>query len=703
MAVTTDNRSALREVAPRPLFLTACLDGPDGPYAGMVDDYYMRHAEYCRRHNYRFLGLTTAKACGLDDPNPYWFKIDLILRYLTEMDNGQLTMDNEDGDSCAGHCPKYSHVFWFDTDAIVVRDDVDLRDALPEHACLGMTVHPYGDGEDVWHPQSGVMYVRCCAEAVAFFQRVRGMSGECRTEQTAMHRLLTQERRWQRGFVVLPYPWNNTLHDQPHDPIVAAFHGNGVPERRREIMRRYVRGGCKALDDRSRLIDIDVARSEHQKAIANGDVDKGVQILERVTRDWPYEVNALKDLGSAYQVKQDGLGMVRAFGRALALDPFDPQLHILIALAYDGLGNDDMARYHYDRALDIDPHCARAHLHRGYFLLTRGWEPLSPCPSLLQARTRKQSGCLKEENWRFGIEGYEWCRCVGVPGMQRPYRTLAPMWDGQPIPDQRLFVWHEQGLGDSLWMVRWLPEVKRRSQATVILEAPLALSALYAGMPGVDVVVPTQAVGGFAARWDAHVSIMSLFRILGVGPSDEQPVRYLSADEAETGIRESGKMTVGLCWQGSRTHSNDAHRSIPWATFRGVMEADDLNTSPQPSPLKGEGASRFHFVSLQYGDDTLLPMLEGDMASTARRVAACDLVITVDSAVAHLAGAMGKPTWTLLPTDSDWRWFKRAEISPWYPSMRLFRQERPGDWQPVIERVVEALGVLSTGYVSASG
>jgi tetratricopeptide (TPR) repeat protein len=707
---------------PRPLFLTACLDGPAGPYAGMVDDHYVRHAAYCRQRNYRFLGLTTAKACGLDDANPYWFKIDLILRYLTEMENGELTMDNEERNAHVVHRPKYSHIFWFDTDAIVVRDDVDLRDALPDYAWLGMTVHPYADGEDVWHPQSGVMYIKCCPEAVAFFERVQGMSGECATEQTAMHRLLTSERQWQRGFVVLPYPWNNTLHDQPHNPIVAAFHGNGAPERRREIMRRYVEAGCKFADIGSKLVDIDAARLEHQRAIADGDVDRGIGILERVTRDWPYEVNALKDLGSAYQLKQDGRGMVRAFGRALALDPYDPQLHILIAQAYDGRGNDAVARYHYDRAIDIDPHCARAYLHRGYFLLTRGWAadgiPLSPSPPPLHVQENINlttalsletigSNCAEEaENWRLGIEGYEWCRCVGVPGMQRPYRTPAPMWDGRPIPGQRLLVWHEQGLGDSLWMARWLPEVKRRSQATVILEAPLVLAALYEGIAGVDVVVPTQPIAGFAARWDEHVSIMSLFRALGVGPSDAQPTHYLVVDEPEYGIREADRMTVGLCWQGSRTHSNDAHRSIPWEMFRRVMDGIDSMDAMDPMDSRrgieamggadGKDSGRgIRFVSLQHGDDTLLPILEGDMAATARRVAACDLVITVDSAVAHLAGAMGKPTWMLIPTDNDWRWFKQVDNSPWYPSMRLFRQVRPGDWPSVIERVSEALSALS--------
>lgn len=211
----------------KPVIVTYALDGPDGPYAGMIDDWRPRHEAYCAKYGYDFVAYKTPEEGGIVGRSPYWSKVDVILRHLRD--------------------ERYSHVFWLDCDTIIADFDVDMRTSLPSWAWIGMTVHPYAMGEDVWHWQSGTIYVRSCPESIAFFERVLEFEGKSDStgyqygsEQHAMHALFNAEGyEWQRGLVALPFPWNNTLHDQPVSPIVAAFHGNGNAQERRQIMRNW--------------------------------------------------------------------------------------------------------------------------------------------------------------------------------------------------------------------------------------------------------------------------------------------------------------------------------------------------------------------------------------------------------------------------------------------------------------------------------
>jgi hypothetical protein len=269
-----------------------------------------------------------------------------------------------------------------------------------------------------------------------------------------------------------------------------------------------------------------------------------------------------------------------------------------------------------------------------------------------------------------------------------PRSFTQPLWRGEPIEGKRILLHAEQGLGDTLQFLRYVPMVQARGGA-VVLDVQGTLRRLAAQLPGLSVLI-SQGEAGF----DWQCPLMSLPLAFGTTvdtiPAD---IPYLTIPEEaqqaaarrdwpEEGIR------IGLVWSGNPKYVDDQSRSIPLTLFAQHVAL--------------EGA---HLYSLQLGaaaeqiDNAGVPVTDlreaiGDMADTAALVQHLDLVITVDTAVAHLAGALGRRTWILLPFAPDWRWLTQRQDSPWYPTARLFRQPRPGDWDAVMANVREALIAL---------
>lgn len=274
-----------------------------------------------------------------------------------------------------------------------------------------------------------------------------------------------------------------------------------------------------------------------------------------------------------------------------------------------------------------------------------------------------------------------------VPGLIKPVRELSqPRWEGEPFPGKTLLLHWEQGLGDTLMFVRYMPQVKALG-GRVLLAAQVPLADLVATCQGVDEVIPH---GAPLPPFDLQLPLLSLPRVFGTDlksiPAD---IPYLGIPDrvpnrqrlAQTLAGSEGKVRIGIAWAGSPTHKNDATRSIP----RKVL-----------SLLAGLPGVAWH--SLQLGEGVpplpgvvvLDPMLR-NLSDTAYAISGMDLVITVDTAIAHLAGALGVPTLLLLPFLPDWRWLLGREDSPWYPSMRIYRQPQPGDWEAVLRQVVHDL------------
>jgi Flp pilus assembly protein TadD len=269
-----------------------------------------------------------------------------------------------------------------------------------------------------------------------------------------------------------------------------------------------------------------------------------------------------------------------------------------------------------------------------------------------------------------------------------------PRWRGESLAGGTILLHAEQGLGDTIQFVRYVPEVAQRSAGRVLLVAPPPLTRLLAGLPGLNGLLRPGEPAPPAA---AQCALLSLPHTLGTTlESVPAPVPYLRAEpEALARWRERlarlPGLRVGLAWAGNPNHGNDHNRSI---------------APPQLAPLWA--VREVSWVSLQVGarqgalrghapDGAVLDLAPAltDFAETAAAMAQLDLVVTVDTAVAHLAGALGRPVWTMLPALPDWRWLLGREDTPWYPSMRLFRQAQAGDWQRVVARVAASVAALA--------
>ncbi|MBF0333439.1 MAG: tetratricopeptide repeat protein [Alphaproteobacteria bacterium] len=277
------------------------------------------------------------------------------------------------------------------------------------------------------------------------------------------------------------------------------------------------------------------------------------------------------------------------------------------------------------------------------------------------------------------------------PGFPSPKRDLPyPLWDGSSLEGRSIMLYWEQGFGDTLQFARYVPLVRERA-ARVVLECQGPLLDLLSGLDGADAVIPHGADPGPV---DVRAPLLSLPGLFGTGPRDVPArVPYLAAAPerlaAWRGLipDDGGEFKVGLVWKGSGRHDNDRNRSLRLAWLEPMLRVPGTRffslqkDDPQP----------------ELDDSGLAPLVTdlaphlGDFADTAAAMTLLDLIVTVDSAPAHLAGALARPVWVFVPYIPDWRWMLDREDSPWYPTMRLFRQPGPGRWPEVIARMVPEL------------
>lgn len=423
----------------------------------------------------------------------------------------------------------------------------------------------------------------------------------------------------------------------------------------------------------------DEALASHDRAIAltpayaDAHYNRGVA-LDRLKR-WPEALAALDAaiaLQPAHARAYHNRGTaLKALGRldealaayqtAVALDPAYAEALSNLGLVLRELGRLDEALARYDAAVAADPAYAEAHIGRALTLLVAG---------------------RLDEGW----PEYEWRRATWPPERQlNPDRA----WYGQAdLAGRRLFIRHEQGLGDTLQFVRYLPRLVAMG-AEVVLQAQAPLVPLLApSLPGVT-FLPN---GEPAPAFDFHCAMMSLplaFRTT----LDEVPPPLPVAADPDRAAAFAGRLgpkarpRIGLAWSGNPAHANDANRSIAFDRLAPLL-ARDADWFALQTEIRDSDAGAFAAA----GRVTFLGEALADFADTAALVGRMDLIITVDTSLAHLAGSLGKPTWILLPTAPDWRWLEGRADSPWYPSVRLFRQGVRGDWDTVVAEVAAALG-----------
>jgi Glycosyltransferase family 9 (heptosyltransferase) len=271
-----------------------------------------------------------------------------------------------------------------------------------------------------------------------------------------------------------------------------------------------------------------------------------------------------------------------------------------------------------------------------------------------------------------------------------------PQWLGQPIGGARILLHAEQGLGDTIQVLRYVPMVVARG-AKVILEVPSELRRLIEGMFGASVKIVTR--GNHLPDFDWHSPLMSLPLVFRTDlNSVPAPIPYLQSDpQLARGFAQhlashssSAGLRVGLVWSGSPRHTRDPQRSIPLVQLCALTEMPGTTFY---SLQKGPAAKDILAMPIDMNLVDLSGYLN-DFAETAAALVNLDLLITVDTAVAHLAGALGKPVWIFTTHNPDWRWLLDREDSPWYPTARLFRQGVAGEWSSAIERVQHELRAL---------
>ena len=434
-----------------------------------------------------------------------------------------------------------------------------------------------------------------------------------------------------------------------------------------------------------------IANQVGRNDIAVGLIRRAIGLNPNVAEAYNNLGNALKDQGQLDEA-------IAAFRQALALNPNLPEAHNNLGSALKDQGQLDEAIAAYRQAIALRPTYADAHNNLGNALKDQGQldeavaafrQAIALKPDYAEFHFNLSLSLLTSGDFQQGWEEHEWrWKCKEFPTPARNFPQ--PQWDGCPLEGRTLLLHTEQGHGDAVQFIRYLPLVEQRG-GRIIIECQAELQRLIRPIAGrCQIVVSGQPLPIF----DLHCPLLSLPRVFGTN-LDNIPnnVPYLRADAEDAGrwqrrlADHSPLVKVGLGWAGSPAHRNDCNRSMKLATLAPLGQVPGARFF---SLQKGEAAAETKTppAGMELVDWT---QELKDFADTAALIANLDLVIAVDTAVVHLAGAMGKPVWTLLPFVSDWRWLLERQDSPWYPSMRLFRQPRIGDWDGVITRVVEAL------------
>lgn len=434
---------------------------------------------------------------------------------------------------------------------------------------------------------------------------------------------------------------------------------------------RELRQWDDALRHYQRALEL---RPDYAEALNNrGVVQKELKRWEEALRSYdraleirPDHAEALQNRGVVLRELKRWDEAMESFGRALALRPDYAEAFINRGLVLQELRRWDEAMESFDRALALQPEHAEAHWNKALLLLMLG-------------------------DFERGWPLYEWrWRTEAVAPQARA--IPKPLWLGREDLEGKSILLHaEQGLGDSIQFSRYAPLVAALG-AHVVLESPASLVRLLSSsFAGVEVI----SKGSVLPEVDFHCPLASLPLAFGTTlASIPARVPYLAAAPALVGqwrerLGEAGRMQVGLAWAGNPAHRKDHDRSLALSRLKPLLELDMDFHCLHSEVREADRDAASGCPAMKFWCEHL-----HDFADTAALVASLDLVISVDTSVAHLAAAMGKPTWILVTYSPDYRWLLERTDSPWYPTARLFRQPRVSDWDTVLETVAIELGGL---------
>ncbi len=444
---------------------------------------------------------------------------------------------------------------------------------------------------------------------------------------------------------------------------------------------------------------------EHAKALTHlvgmlGEQNRLAEIralLERALAQAPQDALLHYNLGMALLNLGQEADALRAFGQAVALNPSLSEGHYHLGVLHYRKREYDAAIVRFLRASTLNPAAIQAHRMLGTAYVNAGrvpeaakvYEDLAKlAPNDADAHTCAAMCHLLLGDFQRGWPEYEW-------RLKTNYMAASPSgmphWNGQPLNGKTILIYAEQGHGDTVQFVRYVREVRARG-GNVILGCQPVLRRLLSGCAGIDQVV---SQGERAPPYHVEITLLSLPGIfqttLETIPA-ETPYLRVPADAGAQArariMRHTGVLRVGIVWAGG-IHTQNRHRSLTLEHLRSLFGVAGTKFF---SLQKDAAAAELKSLPSEVVVD-LDPYIS-DFADTAAAIQALDMVISVDTAVAHVAGALARPVWTLLPFAPDWRWMLNRDDSPWYPTMRLFRQPGLGDWTSVVEQVAAQLAAV---------
>jgi len=375
----------------------------------------------------------------------------------------------------------------------------------------------------------------------------------------------------------------------------------------------------------------------------------------------PGMVDVRNNLAAYLTREERGDEAIPHFRNVLAAEPHNIDAWTNLGVALLDSGDAAEAEQCYRRAVALQPDNAEAHYNLAWALLLTG-------------------------QWAEGWQEYEWrWKLHHFSSHKRLFKQ--PLWDGKPLPNGTLLLHAEQGLGDAIQFVRYAALARSRC-TRVVLECPRPLVNLFKSVAGADLVI---AAGDPLPAFNAHTPFMSLPRLFATTPETvPAPLLYLELPKdipERLHLPPTRKRRIGLVWAGSPDNKIDRRRTLPARTFAALVAGTNadfvsLQVGPRAEEVSDLAAGKVVFACEGH---------VGDFADTAAVISQLDLVVGVDTAVVHLAGALGIPTWMLVPFSPDYRWLLEREDTPWYRSIRLFRQKKNETWDSVLARVAVAL------------
>jgi len=489
--------------------------------------------------------------------------------------------------------------------------------------------------------------------------------------------------------------YRRALELRPHYALAHNNLGNVLKEQGK--LPEAIAGYRRALQ-----IQPDFAGAYHNLALVlqqQGKLDEAAAHCRRALELKPDYADAHVNLGSICNDQGNLEEAAACWRRALELKPDYPEAYNNLGVALKEQGRPEEAAACCRRALELRPDYADALINLGAALKAQGkLEEAVGCyrralelkPDSAEAHFSVALGQLLSGDFARGWPEYRW-RWQTKPFAPRSFSQ--PLWDGSSLKGKTILLHAEQGLGDTIQFIRYAALVKRRG-ATVAVECQNALLPLLAGCAGIDRLI---GHGADLPAFDVHAPLLSLPEIFQTSlenvPAD---IPYLFAPAALVAqwrqrLSKLAGFKLGICWQGSPSYRGDRYRSIPLAQFAPLARVPGVCSI---SLQKGVGSEQLR----ELGDripvvdfDRELDEAAGPFMDTAAILMNLDLVVSCDSAVAHLAGALGVAVWVALPLAPDWRWLLHRSDSPWYPTVRLFRQQQLGDWPGVFGEIQQAL------------